>query len=337
MLSKDLDTSISSHGKTLVTGAGGFIGSHLVEELLRRGQRVRAFVRYTSSGGIGCLNEITADLAGQLEIVHGDVRDARAVRKAAGGCKRIYHLAALIGIPYSYDAPDAYVAVNIQGTLNILEAARDLEIERTIITSTSEVYGTAQRTPIDEDHPLHAQSPYAASKIGADQLALSYHRAFGVPVTVVRPFNTYGPRQSARAVIPTIMSQALAADLVRLGSLAPVRDLVFVKDTVAGFLACAEASACVGKVTNLATGTAVSIGELAQRICRLAGRLLPIEQTEERRRPENSEVYKLIGSAVAAHDRAGWLATTSLDDGLRQTLDWVRANLSAFAIGAYRV
>lgn len=328
---------MSSHGKTLVTGAGGFIGSHLVEELLRRGQHVRAFVRYTSSGGLGCLREVPADLAEQLEIAHGDIRDARAVRKAAAGCKRIYHLAALIGIPYSYAAPDAYVAVNVQGTLTVLEAARDLEIERTIITSTSEVYGTALRTPIDEDHPLHAQSPYAASKIGADQLALSYHRAFGLPVTVVRPFNTYGPRQSARAVIPTIMSQALAADRVRLGCLTPVRDLVFVKDTVAGFIACADANACVGMVTNLATGTAVSIGELAQRICRLAGRLLPIEKTEERRRPESSEVYKLIGSAAAARDRTGWQAKTSLDEGLRQTLEWVRANLSAFTIGAYGV
>ncbi|MBM4068020.1 MAG: SDR family NAD(P)-dependent oxidoreductase [Planctomycetes bacterium] len=328
---------MSSHGKTLVTGAGGFIGSHLVEELLRRGQRVRAFVRYTSSGGIGCLSEIPSDLTGHLEIVHGDIRDGRATRKAVAGCMRIYHLAALIGIPYSYVAPDAYVAVNIQGTLNILEAARDLEVERTIITSTSEVYGTALRTPIDEDHPLQAQSPYAASKIGADQLALSYHRAFGLPVMVVRPFNTYGPRQSARAVIPTIMSQALAADRVRLGCLTPVRDMVFVKDTVAGFLACGESTRCIGQVTNLATGSAVSIGELAQRICRLAGRLLPIEETDERRRPDASEVYKLIGSAVAASERAGWRATTSLDDGLRQTLDWVRGNLNSFSIDAYRV
>ncbi len=337
---------MSSHDKVLVTGAGGFIGSHLVEELRRRGQRVRAFVRYTSSGNIGCLDQLSAvsgqRSAEQVEIFHGDIRDSRAVRKAAAGCKRIYHLAALIGIPYSYVAPDSYVGVNIQGTLNVLEAARDLEIERTIITSTSEVYGTALYAPIDEDHPLQAQSPYSASKIGADQLALSYHRAFGLPVTVVRPFNTYGPRQSARAVIPAIMTQALAAERVCLGSLSPVRDLVFVKDTVAGFLAVADAPACVGRVTNLASGVGVTIGELAQRICRQAGRLagrgsVPIVETEERRRPESSEVYKLIGTAEAARQRAGWQPATSLDDGLRQTLDWVRDNLHLFTIGEYRV
>lgn len=328
---------MSSQKKVLVTGAGGFIGSHLVEELLSRGQRVRAFVRYTSSGSIGFLSEVPKPLTERLDIFHGDIRDARAVRKAATGCQRIYHLAALIGIPYSYIAPDSYVAVNIQGTLNILEAARDLEMERTIITSTSEVYGTALYTPIDEDHPLQAQSPYSASKIGADQLALSYHRAFGLPVTVVRPFNTFGPRQSARAVIPTIMTQALAANEIRLGSLTPVRDLVFVKDTAAGFIAVADSSRCVGRVTNLATGVGVSVGELVQRICRLAGRLVTIVETEERRRPDASEVYKLLGTAAAARELAGWVPATMLDEGLNQTLEWVQTNLSRFAIGEYCV
>jgi NAD dependent epimerase/dehydratase len=325
------------HDKILVTGAGGFIGSHLVEALLQRNRSVRAFVRYTSNGGIGCLAQLPANLLEKLEIIHGDIRDPRAVRQAAAGCRRIYHLAALIGIPYSYVAPDSYVAVNIQGTLNILEAGREREVERVVITSTSEVYGTALYTPIDESHPLQAQSPYSASKIGADHLALSYHRAFGLPVTVARPFNTYGPRQSTRAVIPTIMTQALAGQAVRLGSLTPVRDLVFVRDTVAGFLALADAEACIGRVTNLATGTGVTIGELAQRIIRLVGRQVPIIETEERRRPENSEVFKLIGSATAAGELARWRPTTTLDEGLRQTLDWVRHNLHSFTIGDYRL
>src|SRR5437763_1313900 len=234
----------------LVTGAGGFIGSHLVEAFLEQGQQVRAMVRYTSSGGTGFLDDIPPQHREGLEVFHGDIRDGRAVRQAAAGCRRIYHLAALIGIPYSYIAPDSYVAVNVQGTLHILEAARDTGVERVVVTSTSEVYGTAQYTPIDEQHPLNAQSPYAATKVGADQLALSYHRCYGLPVTIVRPFNTYGPRQSARAVIPTIITQALAADAIRLGSLDPVRDLVFVKDTAAGFIAVGDTAECVGKVTN---------------------------------------------------------------------------------------
>ena len=288
------------HDKILVTGAGGFIGSHLVEELLRREQRVRAFVRYSSNGGIGCLQQLPPSLLRNLEVFHGDIRDSRAVRQAVAGCRRIYHLAALIGIPYSYTAPDSYVAVNIQGTLNILEAGREREVERIIVTSTSEVYGTALYAPIDENHPLQAQSPYAATKIGADHLALSYQRAFGLPVTVVRPFNTYGPRQSTRAVIPTIMTQALAGDAVHLGSLSPVRDLVYVRDTVAGFLALGDAPTCIGRATNLATGVGVTIGELAQRIVRLVGRPVPIREAAERVRPETSEVFKLIGSARLA-------------------------------------
>jgi dTDP-glucose 4,6-dehydratase len=322
----------------LVTGAGGFIGSHLVEALLQRGERVRGLVRYTSGGGAGFLDGFTRALNDkQLEIVHGDIRDARAVRQAAAGCRRIYHLAALIGIPYSYVAPDSYVAVNVQGTLHVLEAARELGVECVVVTSTSEVYGTAQYTPIDERHPLNAQSPYAATKVGADQLALSYHRCYGVPVSIVRPFNTYGPRQSARAIVPTIATQALASDVIRLGSLEPVRDLVFVSDTVAGFLAVADAAACIGKVTNLASGEGVSIGALADRIRRIVGRDVPVLQTEERCRPEASEVQRLIGSPRQAHELAGWRAQTPLDDGLRRTVEWTRANLRSYRVGEYRV
>lgn len=321
----------------MVTGAGGFIGSHLVEGLLRQGKEVRALIRYTSHGSRGCLEELPAALEPGLEVFYGDVRDPRAVRQAARGCATLYHLAALIGIPYSYLAPQSYVEVNVLGTLNLLEAARDLEIPKTVITSTSEVYGTALYTPIDEEHPLQGQSPYAASKIGADQLALSYHRAFGLPVTVVRPFNTYGPRQSARAVIPTILSQALACERIRLGNLSPVRDLVFVKDTAAGFIALAGSDAAVGKVTNLATGRGVSIGQLVDKILEIVGRQLPVEPAEERLRPEDSEVFHLLGSAERATERAGWTAHTSLEEGLASTLTWVEANLSRFQIGNYQV
>jgi dTDP-glucose 4,6-dehydratase len=321
----------------LVTGSAGFIGSHLVEELLRRGYRVRAFARYNSAGRAGWLEELSADLTANLEIFFGDIRDARAVHEAARGCSRIFHLAALIGIPYSYLAPDSYVEVNIQGTLNILNAARDLGTERTLVTSTSEVYGTALYTPIDEKHPLQAQSPYSATKIGADNLAISYHRAFSLPVTIVRPFNTYGPRQSTRAVIPTIMTQALYADEIRLGSLTPMRDLVYVGDTVAGFLALAEAGDCIGQVTNLATGVGVTVGELAERIVRLTGRRLAIKETQERKRPEESEVFKLVGSAALAEKLAGWKAVTSLNDGLAKTLDWIRHNSKHYKAGVYTV
>jgi NAD dependent epimerase/dehydratase len=321
----------------LVTGAGGFIGSHLVETLLERGQRVRALVRYTSTGGIGFLEQVPAGQRERLEVILGDIRDARAVRQAATGCQRIYHLAALIGIPYSYVAPDSYVAANVQGTLNVLEAARDLGTERIAVTSTSEVYGTAQYTPIDEEHPLNAQSPYAATKVGADQLALSYHRTYGLPVAIVRPFNTYGPRQSARAVLPTIITQALGADSIRLGSLEPVRDLVFVKDTAAGFVAIADSADCIGQVTNLATGVGVSVGELVERVLAIVGRKVPVVQTAERTRPEKSEVFRLLGSAARAAARCGWRPATSLDQGLRQTVDWLRANLSAYKVGEYKI
>jgi NAD dependent epimerase/dehydratase len=324
-------------GRMLVTGAGGFIGSHLVEGLLRAGHEVRAFVRYASHGKRGWLEEIPGELAGGLEVFAGDITDARAVREAARGCGSIFHLAALIGIPYSYVAPGSYVAVNVTGTMNVLEAARDEGCGRVLVTSTSEVYGTARYTPIDEAHPLQAQSPYSATKIGADALAVSYHRAFGLPVSVVRPFNTYGPRQSARAVIPTVITQALFADEIRVGSLSPVRDMVFVEDTVAGFLALAESEAANGNVTNLATGVGVTVGELVERIRRIAGRDVPVVETEERKRPEASEVYTLLGSARLAEERAGWWPRVTLDEGLVRTVEWFRTRRGVERVGAYRV
>jgi NAD dependent epimerase/dehydratase len=321
----------------LVTGAGGFIGSHLTQMLLERGERVRALVRYTSHRSVGWLAEIPPQLAGRLEIIHGDVCDYWAVRKAAMGCKRIYHLAAMISVPYSYVAPAAFVATNIQGTLHVLEASKELGVERVVITSTSETYGTARYTPIDEQHPMQPQSPYSASKIGADGLALSYHAAFGLPVTVVRPFNTFGPRQSARAVIPTVITQALASDAIRIGSLSPIRDFVFVADTAAGFIALGDSEACVGRVTNLATGVGVSVAQLIEGVMEITGRQLPIIETDERKRPQTSEVFQLLGSAQLARERAGWEPKVNFQEGLQATVDWVRNNLNHFNVGVYQV
>ena len=310
--------------KILVTGAGGFIGSHLVEALLSEGHAVRAFVRYNSNARRGWLEDVRPSHPERLETFFGDITDARAVEEAAAGCAVIYHLAALIGIPYSYVAPASYVSVNVTGTLNVLEAARRHGVERLLVTSTSEVYGTALFTPITEEHPLQGQSPYSATKIGADHLALSYHRAFGLPVTVVRPFNTYGPRQSMRAVIPTIISQALFGDAIHIGSRDPVRDMVFVEDTAQGFLALADSSDCVGKVTNLATGVAITVGELIEQIQLIVGRQLPVIEAEERKRPGASEVFKLLGSALRAKERANWVPRVSLLDGLTKTVAWFR-------------
>jgi NAD dependent epimerase/dehydratase len=321
----------------LVTGAGGFIGSHLVQTLLDRGHRVRALVRYSSHGGCGFLADIDAAPGDRLEIVRGDVTDARCVREAVRGCGTVFHLAALIGIPYSYVAPHSYVAVNIHGTLNVLEAARDERVDRVLVTSTSEVYGTARYTPIDEEHPLQAQSPYSATKIGADALATSYGRAFGLPVAIVRPFNTFGPRQSSRAVIPTIITQALHADAIRVGSLVPVRDMVYVADTAAGFVALAESDAAVGRATNLATGVGVTVGELVERIQRIVGRSLPVIEEAQRVRPEASEVFTLLGNADAARRDAGWSPAVDLDEGLRRTVEWFRRHADTRAVGEYRV
>ncbi len=321
----------------LVTGAGGFIGSHLVEHLLSTGKRVRAFVRYSSSGGRGWLADIPQDMCANLEVFQGDICDARSVLAAAKGCERIYHLAALIGIPYSYVAPESYVMVNVQGTLNILEAARAEAVDRVIVTSTSEVYGTALFTPITEVHPFQAQSPYSATKIGADHLAISYHRSFNLPVTIVRPFNTYGPRQSTRAVIPTIITQALFAEKIHIGSRSPVRDMVYVKDTARGFCDIGDSKACIGEVTNLATGVGVTVGELTDRIQQSLSKNLPVIEASERVRPEKSEVFTLLGSADKATRLSNWSAQVDLKQGLSETIDWFRTHTDANSVGEYRV
>jgi NAD dependent epimerase/dehydratase len=321
----------------LVTGAGGFIGSHLVEALVRRGVRVRALVHYNSRGDWGHLERVAPDLREGIEVVAGDVCDAHGMIRAAQGCEVIYHLAALIGIPYSYEAPASYVATNVGGTLHVLEAARAAGARRVVQTSTSETYGSAQYVPMDEKHPTNAQSPYAATKAAADQLALSYHRSFGTPVTVVRPFNTYGPRQSARAVIPSIVSQALAADRVQLGSAEPVRDLTYVADTVSGLWAAAECDAALGCTLNLGSGEGVRIGELARTIVELVGRKVPIVHDPARVRPAESEVDRLVSDNSRMRELTGWRPTTKLRDGLVETIRFVEAHLSEYRTGLYHV
>lgn len=323
--------------RVLVTGAGGFIGSHLVEELLRTGHRVKALVRYASHGKRGWLEELPDELQSRCEIIPGDIADPRAVREAVRGCSQVFHLAALIGIPYSYLAPNSYVTVNINGTLNVLEACREEKVDRVLVTSTSEVYGTAIYTPIDENHPLQAQSPYSATKIAADAISLSYYKAFNLPVTIVRPFNTYGPRQSARAVIPTIITQALFANEIRIGSRDPVRDMVFVEDTIAGFMALAKSSTSIGCVTNLATTTGVTVGKLIDQIQSIVGRHVPVIETDERKRPESSEVFKLLGSAKRAKERAGWEPRVKLEEGLEKTINWFRERRDIERVGHYRI
>lgn len=306
----------------LVTGGMGFIGSHLVERLVQDGARVKVLGRYNSHGSLGWLDHSPA--RGHFEPILGDVRDADLVRSCCQGVEVVFHLAALIGIPYSYLAPSSYVETNIQGTLNILQAARACDVGRLVHTSTSEVYGTALRVPIDEDHPLQGQSPYSASKIAADKLAESFHLSFNLPVVTARPFNTFGPRQSTRAVIPTIISQALAGDSVRLGSLSPTRDFNFVENTVEGFLALATAPEVVGKTYNLGTGKEISVGDLAALIFRLVGRELPVETEAARRRPEKSEVERLLADSTRARQDLGWSPRIGLEEGLQRTIEWMR-------------
>ena len=321
--------------RVLVTGAGGFIGSHLTEELVRGGASVRALVHYNALASRGWLEE--SALAKDVEIVPGDITDAECVRRVAAGVDVVFHLAALIGIPYSYVAPASYVRTNIEGTLNILQAARDHQISRVVHTSTSEVYGTARYAPIDEQHPLQGQSPYSATKIGADKLAESFHQSFGVPVVTVRPFNTFGPRQSARAVIPTIITQCLEGGVVRLGSLRPTRDLNYVADTVDGFLKASLSDAAVGKAVNLGSGTEISIGDLAHLIARLMGVSIVLETEDGRRRPENSEVERLIADSTLAQAICGWSPAVGLEEGLGRTIDWFRANRGRYPSNAYAV
>jgi NAD dependent epimerase/dehydratase len=323
--------------RVLVTGAGGFIGSHLVEQLVHRGARVRAFVRYNSRNDYGRLELVDPRLLEEVEVYTGDLGNPEATQGGISGCETVFHLGALIPIPYSYRHPREFVTSNVTGTLNILEAARKADVARVLHVSSSEVYGTARTVPIDEEHPLQAQSPYAATKVAADQLALSYRRSFETPVVIARPFNTYGPRQSARAVIPTIIIQTLTNDRIELGSTTPTRDFLAVDDTAAGLIACAEAPGVEGEVFNLGTGTEVSVADVAEHVQKLLGLELPVVETDERRRPAESEVERLVADWSKAETRLGWRPALSFDEGLERTIDWIRGSLHAFKPSIYNV
>jgi dTDP-glucose 4,6-dehydratase len=324
-------------GKTvLVTGAGGFIGSHLTERLVRDGHEVRVLVRYNGRDDRGQIDRLPRDVQGAIEVHRGDLKDPEAVRKAVEGRAWVFHLGALIAIPYSYQNPFDVVQTNVLGTAHVLDACRASEsLERVVLTSTSEVYGTAQYVPIDEKHPLRGQSPYAATKIGADALGESYSRTFGLPVTILRPFNTFGPRQSARAIIPTIISQALTRPVVRLGSLDPRRDLIYVKDTVSGFVSIASCDAALGRAVNIGRGEDVAIGELVERIADRLGKPLRVETDTARIRPRASEVGRLLAGTALAQSLWGWRPQYTLDQALDETIAWARDNLGLFRVDAY--
>lgn len=327
-------------GKVLVTGADGFIGSHLVEALMERGHQVKAFVYYNSFNSWGWLDSLPKAKLKQIEIFSGDVRDPNGVRQAMRGCDAVYHLAALIGIPFSYHSPDSYIDTNVKGTLNVLQAARELALSKVVVTSTSEVYGTARYVPIDEAHPLQGQSPYSASKIGADKIAESFHLSFGLPVVTARPFNTYGPRQSARAIIPTIISQLMSgAKEIKLGSLHPTRDLNFVTDTCAGFVALGGCKAAEGKAVNIGAGFEISVGDLAALIMKVTGRKAKIVTTAERRRPKKSEVERLFCGNKLIKKLTGWKPKVSLEEGIERTEKWFSdpANLARYKSDIYNV
>lgn len=318
----------------VVTGADGFIGSHLTEALLDAGCRVKAFVYYNSFNSYGWLDTLAPERLAQVDVFAGDIRDPNGVRTALAGADVVFHLAALIGIPFSYHSPDSYVDTNVKGTLNVLQAARDLDIGRLLVTSTSEVYGTAQYVPIDEKHPRQGQSPYSASKIGADAMADSFFRSFDLPVVTVRPFNTYGPRQSARAVIPTIATQLLAGKSeIHLGSVAPTRDLNFVTDTAAGFIALAECDAAVGRDVNVCTGKEISVGDLAELIVEIVGTPASIVTEEQRLRPGKSEVERLLGDSALVAELTGWAPKVTLREGLERTVAWLRENMDRYKQG----
>lgn len=326
--------------KVLVTGADGFIGSHLVEELLNQGYDVRAFCMYNSFNTWGWLDNLSKETLAKIDIFTGDVRDPNGVRTAMQGCDIVYHLAALIAIPYSYHSPDSYVDTNVKGTLNILQAARDLELERVIVTSTSEVYGTAQFVPITEAHPRQPQSPYSASKIGADCMAESFYRSFDLPVTIVRPFNTYGPRQSARAIIPTIITQLLAGfEEIKLGDLSPTRDLLFVKDTAKGFIAIANSTELIGQDCNIATNSEITMQAMADTILALINPKAKIIQDEQRIRPAKSEVFRLFGDNSKIIEHTDWKPNYTLEQGLSETIEWFsdKNNLRSYKPGIYNV
>jgi NAD dependent epimerase/dehydratase len=326
--------------KVFVTGADGFIGSHLVEHLVQAGYTVKAFVYYNSFNSWGWLDTLPKEILSQIEIFAGDIRDPNGVKVAMKGCDIVFHLAALIAIPFSYHSPDSYVDTNIKGTLNIVQAARDLSIERVIVTSTSEVYGTAQYIPIDENHPRQPQSPYSASKIGADCIAESFYRSFDLPITIVRPFNTYGPRQSARAVIPTIITQLLSGiENIKLGDLTPTRDLLYVKDTVDGFLKISQSDSLIGHDCNIATQSEISVEELANELINQINPNAKIVSDKQRIRPSKSEVFRLYGSNQKLKDNTDWELRYSFKQGIAETIEWFRQteNISKYKPEIYNI
>lgn len=324
--------------KVLVTGADGFIGSHLVELLIKKGYVVRCFTFYNSFNSWGWLDTLSKDKKVEIDIFSGDIRDPNGVREAMKGIDTVFHLAALIAIPFSYHSPDSYVDTNIKGTLNVLQAARDFQTERVLITSTSEVYGTAQYVPIDEKHPYQGQSPYSATKIGADRLAESFYRSFDMPISIVRPFNTYGPRQSARAVIPTIITQLLAGkEEIKLGSLTPTRDFNYVKDTTNGFYEIAKSDKTIGEEINIATQTEISIGELANEIISQINPNARIVCDEERFRPPNSEVNRLLGSNEKLKKLTNWAQKYTFSEGIAETILWLRDNIGYYKTDIYNI
>lgn len=324
--------------RSIVTGADGFIGSHCTETLVRSGQKVRAFVLYNSFNTWGWLDTLPKEILSEIEIFQGDIRDPNGVKQAVKGMDEVFHLAALIAIPFSYHSPDTYVDTNIKGTLNVLQAARELGTSRVLVTSTSEVYGTAKYVPIDENHPFQGQSPYSATKIGADRLAESFYRSFGTPVSIVRPFNTYGPRQSARAVIPTIITQLLAGkEEIKLGSLTPTRDFNYVKDTVQGFIEISKSDRTIGEEINIATQQEISIGQLAEELIRQINPRARIVCDEDRLRPEKSEVNRLLGSNEKIKRLTSWQPTYTLEQGLAETIDFFRHNLEKYKTDIYNI
>ena len=324
--------------KVLVTGADGFIGSHLTEELIKQGNKVKAFVYYNSFNTWGWLDSLPKEILDEIEIFAGDIRDPNGVREAMKGVDEVYHLAALIAIPFSYHSPDSYVDTNIKGTLNVLQAAKDLGTNRILITSTSEVYGTAKYVPIDEKHPFQGQSPYSATKIGADRLAESFYRSFNLPISIVRPFNTYGPRQSARAVIPTIITQLLSGKKeIKLGSLTPTRDFNYVKDTANGFIEIAKSNKTIGEEINIATQKEISIGQLAEELISQINSKATIVCENQRLRPEKSEVNRLLGSNEKIKQLTDWTPKYSLEQGLSETIKFLKANLYKFKTDIYNI
>jgi len=324
--------------KILVTGADGFIGSHLTEELIRQGYKVKAFTQYNSFNTWGWLDNLPKEILNEIEVFAGDIRDPNGVREAMKGIDEVFHLAALIAIPFSYHSPDSYVDTNIKGTLNVLQAAKDLGTSRVLVTSTSEVYGTAQYVPIDEKHPYQGQSPYSATKIGADRLAESFYRSFNMPITIVRPFNTYGPRQSARAVIPTIITQLLAGmEEIKLGDLSPTRDFNYVKDTANGFIEIAKSDKTIGEEINIATQKEISIGQLAEELIRQINPNAKIICDEQRLRPEKSEVNRLLGSNEKIKKLTNWVPQYTFKDGLAETIEFLKHNLDKYKTDIYNL